>query len=68
MDVEHDRLVSHVKELYEAFLERFCLCKLDADGEVYRSGCGEYTYGNWLKDYKYCPYCGKRIRVVEYDQ
>ena len=41
----------------------------DAEMELYYTECGNahiFAYGNPMEnDYKFCPYCGKKIKVVE---
>ena len=37
----------------------------DIKDPVYTISCGRNIIYNKLKDEKYCPYCGKPIKVVE---
>ena len=45
--------------------EYVCECrKLKDYNSLFKTSCG-YIFGLEKKKFKYCPYCGKRIRVVE---
>ena len=43
------------------------VCEWKLDGDNLMTGCGDYfnLYDNCAGKFKYCPRCGKRIKVVE---
>ena len=43
------------------------VCEWELDGDNLITGCGDYfnTYDNCTDKFKYCPRCGKKIKVVE---
>jgi hypothetical protein len=45
---------------------RTCKWKYDKDFDLYDTGCG-YIYEpvNGLSQIAYCPYCGKKIKVIK---
>ena len=43
------------------------VCEWKLDGDNLMTGCGDYfnLYDNCTEKFKYCPVCGKKIKVVE---
>ena len=43
------------------------VCEWKLDGDNLTTGCGDYfnLYDNCTGKFKYCPRCGKKIKVVE---
>lgn len=43
------------------------VCEWELDGDNLITGCGDYfnTYDNCTDKFKYCPRCGKKIKVEE---
>lgn len=43
------------------------VCKWEYDGDNLITSCGDYfnLYDNCTEKFKYCPVCGKKIKVVE---
>lgn len=43
------------------------VCEWELDGDNLITSCGDYfnTYDNCTDKFKYCPRCGKKIKVVE---
>ena len=60
----------------EKFIGKFCNWTLDDDGDTYTTACKfEYDCERWNKpgvvnypdiyvEFKYCPFCGRLIRLV----
>ena len=65
-----DKFIKFVNELAEEYNNDFCEWKFTKSvvngGYFYSSGCNHKRFSD-LHNFEFCPYCGKKIKVVTID-
>lgn len=69
----YKKAISIVNELAEEYKEDCCECKRDykfiSNKYKVETGCGYTFYDlHHAESFKYCPYCGKKIKVLPYTE
>ena len=59
---ETERFVEYINEAEAKWEAELCEWKLDKEIYSYDSSCGHYLDNH---GFKFCPYCGKPIKIVE---
>lgn len=62
---EHDtqiNILNYVQQMQEEYKQEVCEWKKDKIMSGMYVTCSGYV--TYLKDFKYCPYCGKKIKVI----